>query len=486
MKKFFEKYDLLKVSGVLVLIAVLMSWVFPHSQFTGAEVVTEEITRIGLTSFFQYFVDGLRFFTVYGTFLFVMGGFYQLLSKRAGYQKLVKTISEKLKGFEIPVVLLVSLIFSCLSSLATEIYPLLVFVPFVIAILSKMKVDKICAFAATFGGMLVGTIGSTFGSSITGALIQTFKVEVADVLTTNTIVFVLAFILLNLFTVLRLLKTKKKDKKVEEYDKFTFDKPLEGKKASKTWPYAVMMILIFVTVALAYMPWATWEVTVFTDATAWVNEFTLAKIPLIGLIEHIPYVGSIANVPFLSYIFGAFTEFGGWNIYMTMYIMLAATLLIQIFGHMHLDDVFQSYGEGFKKMGYPVLVMLMAYLVLEFAFDFMVLPGVVEAITNWSDGFNTFNTFLGAFITSIFSVELPYAMTLTGSYYAATFTEALPAMTVIYQMAFGLVSFFIPSSALLMIGLSYIGISYKNWMKFIWKFLLAMVLVIAVILIVLA
>lgn len=473
MKKFFEKYDLIKVSGILVLVAVILTWLFPYSYFNGTQLVEQEITRVGITNFFQYAVDGLRYFTVLATFLFVTGGFYQVLSKRPGYQKLVKTIGEKLKGREIPVVLFVSLIFSCLGSLVTEYYPLLAIIPFVITIYNIMKIDKITAFVSTFGGLLVGALGSTYSTKVAGAILEGFKADIADVLTTQSILFVITFVALNIFMILRLNKTKK-DKKFEEYDKFAIDMTSKDekkadKKSVKVWPYALMFALMFLTISMAYLPWEKyWEITLWKEVTTWLNEF------------------SIAGVPILSYITGTLKEFGAWDIYHTMFVMLFATLLVKCFGKVSFDEIIESFGEGFQKIASTVVAMLAVYLVLEFAFEFPVLPAVIAWFESLTTGFSAFFASLGAFVTSIFSVEMQYGIALTGTYYATAYADKLSTLVIIFQSMFGLVSFFIPSSAILMIGLSYLDIKYKDWMKFIWKFLLIMFLIIAVMIAIIA
>lgn len=467
MKKFFEKYDLLKVSGILVLLCAILTWLIPYGVFSGAEFVSEEINRIGVSTFFNFGLLGAYYFTVLITFLFVMGGFYQVLSRRAGYQKLIKSISEKFKGHEIPVVLFVSLIFSCLGSLVNEYFPLLALIPFVITILNRMKVDKITSFVATFGGLLVGTIGSTYSAKVAGQVISTMGVEQADVLTTQSIIFVVAYILLGVFTVLR-MKKNKAAKKFEEYDKFALEtvKEKDSKKQPKAWPYAIMMILLFLTIGLAYLPWESWEIAWFTDITTWVNEL------------------EIAGVPFISYIFGEVVAFGEWDIFTIQFVMLFITLLIHWFGRMSLDEVFESYGEGFKKISSTVIVMLMVYFILELAVMFPVVPAIVDWLANLTEGFNAIFAYIGMLITSVFSIELQYGMQLSGIFYASAYKDILPALAIMFQTAFGLVSFIVPSSAILMLGLSYLNISYKDWMKFIWKFLLAMFAVIVVILII--
>ena len=125
MKNFFKKYDLIKVSGIMVLLSVLLTWVIPYGYFTGSDMVIEDITRVGLSDFMQYGLLGMYYFTVLITFLFVLGGFYQVLSKTAGYQALVSSISEKLKGREILLVLVVSFVLALASAFVSPIIPAL-------------------------------------------------------------------------------------------------------------------------------------------------------------------------------------------------------------------------------------------------------------------------------------------------------------------------------------------------------------------------
>lgn len=467
MKKFFEKYDLIKLSGIMVLVSALLTWFVPIGYFSGTEFVSQGLNRIGISTFLEYSLLGIYYFSVLVTFLFVLGGFYQVLSKRAGYRQLVMNISEKLKGCEIPTVLVISLIFAILCSLTNEYFPLIAFIPFVISILNKMKVDKISAFVATFGGLLVGTIGSTFSTKMAGELTSKLGVEAADVLTTQTILFVLAFILLAAFTIIR-LRNQKDKKKFEEYDLFEVGAPTESKKAPKTWPYVMGIILFVLVTVLAYLPWSTWEITIFEDITMWINDFRIFKVPI------------------MTYVFGELLPFGKWDIYTIQKVIVLATVFIHWFGRVPLGEVLESYGQGVKKSSKLVAVMLAVYTIIIFNYTFPVLPAIINWITGWAEGFNSMLVYLGSLVTSAFAVEVPYVVTLTGSYYATAFAEVKSAIVLIIQMAFGLASFFVPSSIILMTGLSYLDIKYKDWMKFIWKFLLAILVISIIIILIIA
>ena len=106
MKKFWEKHDLLKAAGIMTLLSVLLTWVIKQGYYDGTELVVGEITRVGIFDFFNYGLLGLFYFTVVVTFLFVVGAFYQVLSKTSGYQNLTSSIAKKFKGKEILFVLL--------------------------------------------------------------------------------------------------------------------------------------------------------------------------------------------------------------------------------------------------------------------------------------------------------------------------------------------------------------------------------------------
>ena len=150
MKKFFEKHDLIKISGIMLLLTALLTWIIPYGYFSGSEMVTQDITRVGVTNFMQYGLLGIYYFTVLVTFLFVLGGFYELIGKAQGYQAFVKKISDALKGKEKIVVLCTMFLFAGLNSILNEFFPLIVFIPLVVTILSRLKLDKLTSLRNLF------------------------------------------------------------------------------------------------------------------------------------------------------------------------------------------------------------------------------------------------------------------------------------------------------------------------------------------------
>ena len=76
MKKEVKKFDLVKISGAMVLLTVLLTWIIPQGTFSGTEMQIGEITRIGIFDFFTYRLLGMYYFTVLVTFIYVHGGCY--------------------------------------------------------------------------------------------------------------------------------------------------------------------------------------------------------------------------------------------------------------------------------------------------------------------------------------------------------------------------------------------------------------------------
>ena len=52
--------------------------------------------------------------------------------------------------------------------------------------------------------------------------------------------------------------------------------------------------------------------------------------------------------------------------------------------------------------------------------------------------------------------------------------NVLPIIALIFQAIYGIVMVIAPTSIFLLVGLSYLNVSYKDWVKYIWKFTLIM------------
>ncbi len=461
MKKDGKKLDLVKASGFMVLLSVLLTWIIPQGTFSGTAINVTEITRVGIFDFFTYGLLGMYYFTVLVTFVFVLGGFYQVLSRIGGYQSIVTKLAKIFKRKEILFTLIVSFIFTALSSVTNEYFLLIAAVPFILAIAKELKLDKISGFTMTFGSILVGTIGSMYSTKIVGINVNYLGLEYNTLWYIKLIILLLAFILFNVFNVLHIRKTLNNKSAEIINDEFA---PANVTSNKKIWPLAIVLTLFAIISIMAYFPWNdVFEITCFEKALESIQTFELFDSTI------------------FTYILGDVNAFGNWDIFGIQALMVIATLILKVIYKLSLDDYLTSFGEGFKKSGKLVVLLLLSYLTLEFAVMYPVIPTIIDWFISLSDKFNIVLTTISGLFTSLFTVEYQYTVSLIGLYLKALFADNINQIAIILQTTFGIASMITPSSAILLLGLSLCDIKYKEWLKYIWKFIVAILLILIVI-----
>ena len=167
------------------------------------------------------------------------------------------------------------------------------------------------------------------------------------------------------------------------------------------------------------------------------------------------------------------------------------TLLVAIIYRKNLDEIIEGFGNGIKSNLKLVLYVIGANLVLAVLFKNGATANfattIVDYLMNLTD---TFNSFILSITTIIASFFFNSFSTLIGTLYTpiivltGTTVELRFLATFIIQTLYGLVMFVAPTSVLLILGLSYFNISYKDWLKNIWKLLLQLFVVVVLIIII--
>ena len=158
--------------------------------------------------------------------------------------------------------------------------------------------------------------------------------------------------------------------------------------------------------------------------------------------------------------------------------MILIYLIIKIVYHIPFDQIIESFGEGFKKISKTVVVLLLVYATLEFTVIYPTIPGLVDQIMGF--GTNIFTMFISGALTSLFTVDFQYTANLIGSLFNTFENTNVAALAL--QTSYGVVGFIAPTSAILMLGLSLLNIKYSEWFKHIWKYVVALVVVVLIIL----
>lgn len=478
MKKFFKEHDLVKIIIGMLLFVVLLTWIIPTGGYiTEAEFTSGEIQRIGLMHIMYGFVYAVQNFSIQIVFLAFVGIFYGVLSHTDGYKKLVERLAKSGKGKEIVFTICISLIVAFVTSILTNSFVVLLFLPFLIHVLRKMGLNRLSTFATTFGAMLIGILGATYGTDGVNAFVTYLTYGGSEVTITTSLfirfgILLFAFILFSFFNVMYLKKQlkKKNEEKLEE-DKFALGE-VKNKKA-KVWPIALMMVLLFIFGILGFVDWNTnFGLEIFDEFHEWFMGLSIGEVPIFEAIigESLDALGTSLA-----------TAFGTWYLFTYTLVIAIITVILAFVSKMKSNEFFTYVGEGFKMVLRPIVLLILTYTVFVFIYWSPIVPTIIHFIGGLSDSFNPFVAGLQAIVGSFFNSDLGY-LGYSLSYLLGNYTgNEGNVLFVIYTTLYGLVAFITPVSMFLIFGLSYLNIPYKKWIQYIWKFILAMLVALFII-----
>lgn len=485
-----SKYGLLKVLGISFLVFAILSWIIPAGSYSSSTYTASTTSPVGL---YGLFIDPLYSFGIFVQYIVVflaIGGLYGILNKTGVYSKLVDGISNKFKSKKTLFLIITIITFALLSSLVGSQIALFVFVPFVIAILMTLGYDKITSLAATVGSILVGIIGSTYGTAVVfksffsmnsnnGIL---YKVVLFVIVVALYIFFILGKEKLNAKKeIVEEAKPKKGKKKVEEALEKVAEKvkkveiPLyDGNKEEKknAVPLVIMFSLLAVIILMGMFNWYyTFEIEFFDK-----------------IYESIMSV-EVGGVAIFAKIFGELPQIGSFGNYDLAAVIIIATILIGWVYGIKFNDFIDSYKDGAKKMLLPSIYVMFASIIFAVMVNSNtnISSTIVNFLLGLTEKFNALVVTLVGLVSSYFFNDFPYMV--NGIYGALSTYDAnlYPLISIILNGTYGLAMLILPVSITLIAGLKYMDVSYKEWFKYIWKFLLqAFVLIILFSLIILA
>ena len=455
-----KKTGLFKIIVFTLLAIMVVTWFVPASYMNAGEITDLGYYRIGFFDFFQLIFGAFEFKYFIQMFIFLVsvGALYGVLGKTGKYRAWIEKIASKFRGKEIVFLLIASIIIVALTSVFNYGLLLFIFFPLIISIILAMGYDKITAAVATFGAMLVGTIGSTISYNITGVINEQLSVEKLSV----GIWYRVALLVLSLAALIfYLVKAKHTTvKKVENKIENAIDNDLFiGEKNANKYsvvPIIVIFALLFVLLIVACTNWtSTFNVSIFTK----LNETVMGV--------------KIKDFEIFKNIFGTVEEFGNWY-YAEMSVMcILAALILGRFYRMKHRDMLSYMADGAKKMLPSAVMVVMAYCVIYFAGNTLFYTTVASWILGATSKFNIFFSTIATILGSALHVDMLYVANYVIPQIAAEGASKVVTGTLI-QGIYGVTMFVVPTSAALVLGLTYLNIPYTEWIKKTWK--LALVL----------
>ena len=483
VEKMKKKYSLFKVLAIILLLVVVATYFIAGRN--------GEKEYIALVDVFFNYVQSFYYFFDTALLLLVVGGFYGLLNRIPAYKRLIEMIVDKIGDKKKLFVIVITIVFALLSSLTGLNLSLFLFVPFVVSIILLLGYDKLVALSATIGGILIGFIGGilvTFkdASSQYAVSYTSFEkmVGLKDNWSTATtlpkcLLLIIGVILLILYIVSHIKNIDEKKSKyvlTKSDPLFVESKEKVSKKTNdsskiKVWPLVLVISIMFVLIILGYLPWNDlFGIDCFDKFHTWLTELSIEKYAV-----------------FKSLISSTITAFGRWGdlgSYMVLiFLLVFFGFILKLIYRVKFDDAMDAFIYGVKKMIPATMLVILAYAVLVSSYN----NGFVETIiTNAGKSFgdNVVLHSLIAMLGTILNVDLYYTVSGIFSPIVSSLTDKanLSVYAVMFQSVYGLVQFVGPTSLLLIAGLSYLEVPYKTWLKYIWRFVVELLIAILVVL----
>lgn len=464
-----DEHRLLKSLLVFIVATFLLTWLVPYGFYENSEFYLYELKRVGIVDMGFAAYHSINFIMDKIIFLLSIAGFYGILSKTSGYQKLVEGLANKLKTHPVITAVASSVIIYVLTSLFTQTFIILVFIPFFISVLLKMNLDKLTVFAITFGSALAAILGCTYG---TDTLITFSKYITAGDLTVGLnyrfIIAAVALVLYNFFIVMRVRKIVKNTKKntknsVVDDDPFKVE---STKEKVSTIPLIIILVVLALIMILGFIDWKTYfGIEIFDTFHTW----------LTGLAINDDFKA-------ISYILGSEADALGSVrfVFSISFLLVLVSGLIAFLYKMKFNEYIESFYNGMKKVYKPILFLFAVYLIFGISYISPVAPTIANWFANLVEGFNPFIASIVAFVTSIFQIDFGYIAYTIGGLITSTYATNIDIAYTVFTSIYGLVQIVLPTSAILVIGLALTKVDYKDWLKYIWLFVVGMLVILLV------
>lgn len=448
-----DKDNLFKWIGLIIAISFILTWIIPYGFFSGGTFYDYGMKRLGLSDISTLIYNIIYFTITTIIYLFVVGGFYGVFSKTNSYQSLVNKFAKSVSNHKCLWTIIIVLSLVILSSLTKSILVLVVFLPFLVSTLLNAKFDKVTTMGITFGSVLVGTVAATYGTEGLywfNSYLNTDTEISAKYRIIIALIALLVYLFYNAFRVYKMDSKKSSNEVVE--DVFAVDNIARPRR---TWAAIMVFIFMALFVIVGFIDWkANFGIELFDNIHTAVTEFG---------------IGPDKSYKIATYVLGgSATALGTMEITSLIAFLFVMSAIVGLMNKVKFNDFMGNYYEGLVKMAKPVCLYVLSYMVFLIAYMSPYTATISEF--GFSLTSHPVMTTITSFVTSIFHADLGYTSYLVGSVLTTTYADKLEIVHTIYVVTYGLVQVLVPTSGLLLVGLSYTKVDYKSWFKYIWIF----------------
>ena len=441
---------------LLMVAAIVMTFVLPKSEFIyeGEKVigVTSLDEKGGipiwkgiLSPFLLLGADGGIAIIMLCIFLLVIAGAFQAMNDNNGIKVIVSRIINKFKDKKFLLLCVIALIFMVFGAFLGLFEEMLTLLPIVAILTLSLGYDS-------FTGFLISIVACGFGFST--AITNPFTVIFASNLLGMETPFVKIWFRIIIFIVM----------------------------------YGLMVLTIFLyTRRIKKKPESS--LTYERDLTLKDEEFTNEEIPNEKKI-FISYVSFFAVALATIIIFSAISTIRDYTVVGLIAVFLIGGILVSLIStDWDFKKTFKSFGKGVLSVLPTLVFILMASSIKYILAEGHVLPTIVNSVNNavadkniYAITFILFAIILGLeFFISSSTAKAVFVMSIVGMLTLGLSKEML---VLIYTFADGYTNLLFPTSPVLLIGLSMLGVSYFTWLKKSWPLFIVTFSLVAIFLVI--
>lgn len=520
-----KKYSLLKALGICFLGFIVLTFIIPTGTFSSGALTLGTTDPVGFFEWFSAPMNTITTYGMYGIIFLLIGGLYGVLNKTGVYTKLVDDVKKKYNGKEKKFLTISILVFAVLSSLTGLNVALFILVPFMAAVILKLGFSRITALLSTVGAILVGTIGSTYGFNVCGYINYYFNLDVNNAILIKLGFFLVLVIFYNYMVrknakVEKVVAVKAESKKVTvkaetkketakastkkaskedtkkevktETKKTTkkttkkaatkkntmneavkddvlvvpLYKETETKKKKSTLPIIIIGIVTMIIVLVGMYNW---------KYGFGVDMFEKSYESLMGV--------KVNNYPLIQNVLGYVNPIGYFTVSELATILILVSLLIGWVYNLKFREILDAFIDGMKEMLPTAFYVTIANVIMAVIAGSSTGGNIFFTMSDWllnlTKGFNAITTALVGALGGLFYNDMPYLVNGLADTLITKYTNSglYPLIGLILQSMHGLVMLLVPTSMILIGGLSYLKVSYKDWFKNIWKLLLGLFII---------
>ena len=444
-----KKYNIFKVLLLVLAAAIIVSFLIPSSTI-GHYTSGIEKGTINPINFVDSISNGLTSFSVFiSAFIFILsiGVFYAVLKKTGKYEAVINNTAVKFQKKKGLFLVISVLTFGIMTAVIGDVMPMLIFVPAFIDIAKKLGYDSKTSIASTVGAILLGSAGSLYTNYVN----QIMSATASSNIIAKIVILVLGLGSLILFTML----TSKPEKT-----------NLEKEEVKKGLPMMIAFDVIIVFLILGMVSWnGYFGFEGFTNFHKTLTDFKVFDVSLFNAI-----LGSTLSA------FGEWT-LSEWALYNVIVLLVVTTVILALIYKIKFDGLLESIASGIRKALPYAMIVILANLILVGVCNSGFYTTIITSIAGMTD-----KVLSGTTLSALSSVVYPdytYAtkFTLLTITYTITDTKFYLVLAVIFQVVYSLFLLISPTSILVLLGLQRENVSYKEWIKYIYKYFLGLLIV---------